>query len=74
MLREGKSINLVLSLIITNKMFSNLQDVDGCICINPGHLSDHASGEGTFARVVVYPPEAETAAPFNYVVCQVVKS
>ncbi|XP_065072932.1 DNA polymerase alpha subunit B [Ochlerotatus camptorhynchus] len=51
-----------------------IRDVHGCVCINPGHLADQVSGEGTFARVVVHPPETETAAPMNYVVCQVVKS
>ncbi|XP_053691499.1 DNA polymerase alpha subunit B [Sabethes cyaneus] len=51
-----------------------VRDVNGCVCINPGHLSDPGTGEGTFARVVVHPPEAETAAPFSYIACQVVKS
>ncbi|XP_055523124.1 DNA polymerase alpha subunit B [Wyeomyia smithii] len=51
-----------------------VRDVNGCVCINPGHLSDPSSGEGTFARVVVHPPDAETAAPFSYIACQVVKS
>lgn len=51
-----------------------VRDVHGCVCINPGHLVDQTSGEGTFARVVVHPPEAESTAPMNYVVCQVVKS
>ncbi|KXJ71173.1 hypothetical protein RP20_CCG021295 [Aedes albopictus] len=51
-----------------------IRDVHGCVCINPGRLSDQSSGEGTFARVVVKQPESETTVPFNYVVCQVVKS
>lgn len=51
-----------------------IRDVNGCVCINPGHLTDYVSGEGTFARVVVHPPEEPTATPFSYVACQVVKS
>ncbi|XP_058462447.1 DNA polymerase alpha subunit B isoform X2 [Malaya genurostris] len=51
-----------------------VRDVNGCVCINPGHLVDHETGEGTFARVVVRPPESDTAAPFSYLACQVVKS
>lgn len=51
-----------------------VRDVNGCVCVNPGHLTDYDSGEGTFVRVVVHPPEEPTAAPFSYVACQVVKS
>ncbi|XP_055587186.1 DNA polymerase alpha subunit B isoform X2 [Uranotaenia lowii] len=61
-------------MICPGDMKCYVRDVNGCICINPGRLSDHDSGEGTFARVVIHPPESATAVPFNYVVCQVVKS
>ncbi|XP_058812050.1 DNA polymerase alpha subunit B [Topomyia yanbarensis] len=51
-----------------------VRDVNRCVCINPGHLVDYESGEGTFARVVVHPPDGTAAVPFNYLACQVVKS
>ncbi|XP_062559953.1 DNA polymerase alpha subunit B [Armigeres subalbatus] len=70
----GKLSRVPNMMICPGDLKCYIRDCHGCVCINPGRLSDQDSGEGTFARVVVHPPESETAAPFNYVTCQVVKS
>lgn len=70
----GKLDRVPNMMICPGDLKCYVRDVNGCVCINPGHLADHENGEGTFARVVVHPPEAKTATPFSYVACQVVKS
>lgn len=70
----GKLSRVPNMMVCPGDLKCYIRDCHGCVCINPGRLSDQDSGEGSFARVVVHPPESETAAPFNYVTCQVVKS
>ncbi|XP_049529438.1 DNA polymerase alpha subunit B [Anopheles darlingi] len=42
-----------------------VREINGCVCINPGFLDCHETdGSGSYARLVVYPPEqTATAAP-----------
>ncbi|XP_055619724.1 DNA polymerase alpha subunit B isoform X2 [Toxorhynchites rutilus septentrionalis] len=70
----GKLPRIPNMMICPGDLKCYVRDVDGCVCINPGHLVDHATGEGTFARVVVYPPESSSITVFNFTVSQVVKS
>ncbi|EAT40593.1 AAEL007692-PA [Aedes aegypti] len=70
----GKLSRVPNMMICPGDLKCYIRDVHRCVCINPGRLSDQTSGEGTFARVVIKQPESEAALPFNYVVCQVVKS
>lgn len=51
-----------------------VKELHRCVCVNPQHLVDQTSGEGTFARVVIKPPTSEKALPAEYVVIQMVKS
>lgn len=61
-------------MICPGNLESYIKEVHRCVCINPGHLSDQTTGQGTFARVVIKRPEAETEESPKYVACQVVKS
>lgn len=57
-------------MILPSTQRNFIRDVNGCLAINPGKLTDKTGG--TFARFVVYPPKEETS-PFNYMACQIMK-
>lgn len=52
-------------------LFCFQQDLNNCVVINPGQLSDVTS-RGTFGRVVIT-PNTDVKALNNFVGCQIIK-
>lgn len=65
---------LLFCVIRLNVCFnvSPYQDIGGCLVLNPGRLTDKKS-RGTFARLMITPPNHDETNLSNYVVCQVIK-
>lgn len=57
-------------MILPSKSREFIRDYNGCLCINPGSLSD--DNVGRFARIMVYPPATDKSKPYSYVVGQII--
>lgn len=48
-----------------------MQDINNCLVINPGQLSDDTA-RGSFGRVIIT-PSSETKSLNNLIACQIIK-
>lgn len=74
MLYSSRFLNLISGLYKYSliHVVSDFKDINGCLVLNPGRLTDKKS-RGTFARLVITPPNRDETNLSNYVACQVIK-
>uniref|UniRef100_A0A182QD18 DNA polymerase alpha subunit B n=1 Tax=Anopheles farauti TaxID=69004 RepID=A0A182QD18_9DIPT len=65
-----------------------VREINGCVCVNPGFVDGHST-DGSYARMIVTPPDSDNAqpkqgnpaavsavhpSPATYIACQIVKT
>lgn len=65
---KKKKFFMILSLFI----FGTNQEIEGCLVVNPGRLSN-PDGQNTFSRLVYGAKANGDSALSNYIACQVLK-
>ncbi|XP_035775815.1 DNA polymerase alpha subunit B-like [Anopheles albimanus] len=65
MLNEfGRLTRVPNIMVCPSSMNRFVREINGCVCINPGFLDCHETdGSGSYARLVIYPPEQPAVAP-----------
>lgn len=71
--QHGKIDILPNIMIVPSDLKCFIRDINSCLCINPGRLSD-GNESGTFARLKINPPSNKDTTLFNYAACQIVKT
>ncbi|XP_052901958.1 DNA polymerase alpha subunit B [Anopheles moucheti] len=84
MLNEFGRLTRVPNVMICPSALNRyVREINGCVCINPGFVDGGLSADGSYARLVLQPPEIDNStaiqqkdnpAPGTYIACQIVKT
>uniref|UniRef100_A0A182M0X0 DNA polymerase alpha subunit B n=1 Tax=Anopheles culicifacies TaxID=139723 RepID=A0A182M0X0_9DIPT len=82
MLNEFGRLDRVPNVMICPSALNRyVREINGCVCINPGFVDGLSAGEGSYARMIIQPPEMDDPqqnesqpTPASYIACQIVKT